>query len=152
MAPEQYAATAIDHRADVFAAGVVFYQLLTGEALRRQPGAGRVRDLPHRSAARIARRREPGKGWERYDALVAKALAKRPEDRFQTADAFRAALLEAHARPAAASISDETIITEILRPGPRWPAVPSGRAPQRAAVLKPPAQGMGRRAGIAGWR
>jgi serine/threonine-protein kinase len=116
MAPEQYAAATIDHRADVFAAGVVFYQLLTGS----RPFVGTTEQIAyaicHTEAARpsIA---DPGKGWERYDALVAKALAKRPEDRFQTAEAFRAALLAAHAAPAAAAISEETIITEILRPG-----------------------------------
>ena len=139
MAPEQYAAAAIDHRADVFAAGVVFYQLLTGS----RPFVGTAEQLAyaicHTEPARpsIA---DPGKGWERYDALIAKALAKRPEDRFQTAEAFRAALLEAHARPAAAAVSEETIITEILRPAAAMePTVPSGsRAAQPAPSAKPP--------------
>jgi len=141
MAPEQYAAAAIDHRADVFAAGVVFYQLLTGS----RPFVGTAEQLAyaicHTEPARpsIA---DPGKGWERYDALIAKALAKRPEDRFQTAEAFRAALLEAHARPAAASVSEETIITEILRPAAAMePTVPSGsRAARPTPSAKPPAR------------
>ena len=152
MAPEQYAAAAIDHRADVFAAGVVFYQLLTGS----RPFVGTAEQLAyatcHTEPARpsIA---DPGKGWERYDALVARALAKRPEDRFQTAEAFRAALLEAHARPAAASVSEETIITEILRPAAALePTVPSGsRAAARASSSKPAGRrGWAVGAGIAG--
>jgi len=129
MAPEQYAAAAIDHRADVFAAGVVFYQLLTGS----RPFVGTAEQLAyaicHTEPARPSIT-DPGKGWEKYDALIAKALAKRPEDRFQTAEAFRAALLEAHARPAAASISEETIITEILRPA----AAVDASSPSRPAA------------------
>ncbi len=136
MAPEQYAAAAIDHRADVFAAGVVFYQLLTGA----RPFSGTTEQVAyaicHTEPARpsVADR---GKGWERYDALLAQALAKRPEDRFQTADAFRKALVEAHARPAATSIAEETIITEILRPAaalePTAPSRPRAGAPVPAA-------------------
>jgi len=138
MAPEQYAAATIDHRADLFAAGVVFYQLLTGS----RPFVGTAEQVAyaicHSEAARPSLA-DPGKGWERYDALLAKALAKRPEDRFQTADVFRAALLEAHARPAAASIAEETIITEILRPAAALePTVPSGRTAPPAAAARAP--------------
>jgi serine/threonine-protein kinase len=139
MAPEQYAAATIDHRADLFAAGVVFYQLLTGS----RPFVGTAEQVAyaicHAEPARPSLA-DPGKGWERYDALLMKALAKRPEDRFQTADTFRAALLEAHARPAAASIAEETIITEILRPAaalePTVPSQPRAAAP--AAPAAPP--------------
>jgi serine/threonine-protein kinase len=147
MAPEQYAAATIDHRADLFAAGVVFYQLLTGS----RPFVGTAEQVAyaicHAEPARPSLA-DPGKGWERYDALLMKALAKRPEDRFQTADTFRAALLEAHARPAAASIAEETIITEILRPAAALePTVPSQ---PRAAAPAPSASRPQRRGWIAG--
>jgi len=138
MAPEQYAAAAIDHRADVFSAGVVFYQLLTG----RKPFVGSAEqiayaichtDVPRPSLV------DPDKGWERYDAVVARALAKRPEDRFKTAEAFRAAILEAHAAPASPTIAADTIITEVLRPAaavdPSFPSRPPGAAHRPAAGL-----------------
>jgi predicted Ser/Thr protein kinase len=149
MAPEQYAAATIDHRADVFAAGVVFYQLLTGS----RPFIGTTEQIAyaicHTDAARPSIV-DPGKGWERYDALVAKALAKRPEDRFQSAEGFRAALIAAHAAPAAAAISEETIITEILRPAaavePTVPSRPRTAAP--AAAAKAPARGHWLAAGV----
>src|SRR6266496_2111550 len=115
MAPEQYAAAAIDHRADLFAAGVVFYQLVTGA----KPFVGTSEQITYATCHTDALRpslADPGKGWERYDPIIAKALAKRPEDRFQTAEAFRAAILAAHAAPAAPAVSEETIIAEVLRP------------------------------------
>ena len=115
MAPEQYAAAQIDHRADLFAAGVVFYQLITGA----KPFVGTTEQVSYATChteplrASLA---DPGKGWERYDPIIAKALSKKPEDRFQSAEAFRAAILAAHDAPAAAAVSEETIIVEVLRP------------------------------------
>ena len=138
MAPEQYAAAAIDHRADLFAAGVVFYQLVTGA----KPFVGTTEQVSYATCHSDALRpslADPGKGWERYDPVVAKALAKRPEDRFQTAEAFRAAILAAHAAPAAPAVSEETIIAEVLRPAAAvdLSSVPSrplqGLAPRPAA-------------------
>jgi predicted Ser/Thr protein kinase len=138
MAPEQYAAAAIDHRADLFAAGVVFYQLVTGA----KPFVGTTEQISYATCHADAMRpslADPGKGWERYDPIVAKALAKRPEDRYQTAEAFRTAILAAHAAPAAATVSEETIITEVLRPAAAVDpsSVPSrplqGLAPRPAA-------------------
>ena len=139
MAPEQYAAAAIDHRADLFAAGVVFYQLVTGA----KPFVGTTEQVSYATCHSDALRpslADPGKGWERYDPVVAKALAKRPEDRFQTAEAFRAAILAAHAAPAAPAVSEETIIAEVLRPAAAvdLSSVPSrplqGLAPRPAAA------------------
>jgi len=115
MAPEQYAAAQIDHRADLFAAGVVFYQLITGA----KPFVGTAEQVSYATChteplrASLA---DPSKGWERYDPVIAKALSKKPEDRFQSAEGFRAAVLAAHDAPAAAAVSEETIIVEVLRP------------------------------------
>jgi len=138
MAPEQYAAAAIDHRADLFAAGVVFYQLVTGA----KPFVGTTEQVSYATCHSDALRpslADPGKGWERYDPIISKALAKRPEDRFQAAEAFRAAILAAHAAPAAPAVSEETIIAEVLRPAAAvdLSSVPSrplqGLAPRPAA-------------------
>ncbi|HTQ75690.1 MAG TPA: protein kinase [Burkholderiales bacterium] len=115
MAPEQYAASQIDHRADLFASGVVFYQLITGA----KPFVGTAEQVSYATCHTDPLRpsmADPGKGWERYDPIIAKALSKKPEDRYQSAEAFRAAVLAAHDAPAAAAVSEETIIVEVLRP------------------------------------
>ncbi len=134
MAPEQYAAAAIDHRADFFAAGVVFYELLTGTRPFVGSGEQIAYAICHNQPMRPSLA-APGRGCERYDAIVGTALAKRPEDRFQTAEAFRAAILEAHAAPAAPTVSHETIITEVLPPAAA--VYPSSPSRPQAAVLQP---------------
>jgi serine/threonine-protein kinase len=115
MAPEQYAASAIDHRADIFSAGVVFYQLLTGQ----KPFVGSPDQVAYAICHTAVPRPsliDPARGWEKYDPIIEKALAKRPEDRFKTANAFRDAIIEAHAAPASPTIAADTIIAEVLRP------------------------------------
>jgi serine/threonine protein kinase len=141
MAPEQYAARAIDHRADIFAAGVVFYQLLTGA----RPFVGTAEQIayavchteaPKPSAASSGRR------VEHYDAILATALAKKPEDRHQSAEALRDAIVAAHASPVSPTVSEDTIITEILRPAaavdPSSPSRPQSLPPGPGSRSAPP--------------
>jgi len=143
MAPEQYSAAAIDHRADLFAAGVVFYQLMTGA----KPFVGTAEQVSYAICHTDALRpslADPGKGWERYDPVITKALAKRPEDRFQSAEEFRNAILTVHSVPVAPTVSEETIITEVLRPAAAVdlssaPRTVQGLAPRRAAAPAAPA-------------
>jgi len=141
MAPEQYAAAGIDQRADIFAAGVVCYQLLTNV----KPFAGTAEQIAyavcHAEVPKLSIV-DPGHRWERYDAIIAKALAKRPDDRYQAAETFLAALLEAHAAPASPAVSEETVIAEILKPAaavdPSGPARPQTVPPASAAPSSPP--------------
>lgn len=104
MAPEQFAGGAIDWRADLFAAGVVMYELLTGARAFTGTTAQVAYRICHETPPAPSAV-EPGRGWERYDAVVMRALAKDPDARFPTAEAFRAAILAAHGAPAAATLS-----------------------------------------------
>lgn len=99
MAPEQFLGQPIDHRVDLYAAGVLLYLLLTG----RPVFSGSTETLMYRVVhdrpappSSIAGSSRPAF----YDALVAKALAKDPAQRFASAAAFKAALLSAAGRPA----------------------------------------------------
>jgi serine/threonine protein kinase len=137
MAPEQYAARAIDHRADIFAAGVVFYQLLTGV----RPFVGTSEQIAYavcHTEALKPSAAAPGHRLERYDAILATALAKKPEDRYQSAESLRDAIVAVHAAPVSPTVSEDTIITEILRPGaavdPSSPSRPQSVAPATASA------------------
>lgn len=99
MAPEQVRQHPLDRRADVFSAGVVLYEALTGQGLFRGADEGEtvlsvlVTEIP--DASSIA----PGVSKE-LDAVAHEALERRRDQRFATAARFREALEEACA-PAA---------------------------------------------------
>jgi serine/threonine-protein kinase len=94
MAPEQLAGLPADGRADVWSAGVILYELLTGvspfmgdtpvvvmnKVLQAEP------DPPSRLVPSLP---------EAFDGVVARALGKKADDRFQSAREFHAALLAA---------------------------------------------------------
>jgi serine/threonine-protein kinase len=113
MAPEQYAGADVDWRADVFSAGVVFYQLLTGV----KPFAGSAESIAYKvcyETPPTPSQVDPERIQAKYDTVVMRAIAKKPEARFATAQAFRNALLTAYAAPVSPTVSEETVITEIV--------------------------------------
>ncbi len=130
MAPEQYAGSDVDWRADVFSAGVVFYQLLTGV----KPFAGSAESIAYKvcyETPPTPSEVDPERIQAKYDAVVMRAIAKKPEARFATAQAFRTALLTAYAAPVSPTVSEETVITEIIPTTIRIePTSPSGHSGQ----------------------
>jgi serine/threonine protein kinase len=90
MAPEQVRGEVVDHRADLWAAGVVIHQCLTGERpFRGQVPGLLTRILGEAPTPPSALRPELDPRW---DALLARALAKSPEDRFASAAEMAAAV------------------------------------------------------------
>lgn len=90
MPPEQLYGEAIDRRTDVYAAGVVLWEMLTG---RRLFGDATEKEIVDRIVAgRIAPPGEVNGDLRVFDAVVMQALARDPDDRFETAEAMAGAL------------------------------------------------------------
>jgi eukaryotic-like serine/threonine-protein kinase len=108
MSPEQIMGLPVDGRSDLFSAGVILYQFLTGErpfsgsAATTMQKVLREDPLPPSSLNVQA-------PFE-MDAIMRKALAKRPEDRYQSAAEF-AAVIRATAPSMVMTNSEATLIT-----------------------------------------
>lgn len=113
MSPEQFLGTDIDARGDIYSVGVIAYELLAA----RRPFVGNNAEV-----MRQALNEQPGNPSElnpkisvQLDWAVHKALAKKREERFQTAkefsDAFtngiEVSLRQARRQPAAGAVTDE---------------------------------------------
>jgi serine/threonine-protein kinase len=136
MSPEQFMGQTVDGRSDLFSAGVILYQFLTGD----KPFTGTVTTIMHKVL-----KEEPVAPSElnvqvprAFDALMKRALAKRPEERFQTAQEFADALTVA-VKPAVADatwvagseatlVSDATLLAQPATVGAATAATP-GAAP-----------------------
>jgi serine/threonine-protein kinase len=91
MAPEQILGNPVDARADVYAVGAMLYRLLAGVVPFE--GDSAVAVIQRQISEPIAPIRTLAPEVpEAYDEIVARAMAKAPDDRFQTADEFRQAL------------------------------------------------------------
>ncbi len=94
LAPEQFSGKPVDGRTDLFSLGIIFYQLLTGRAPFEGDTAAevmyRIVRKPARRPSRVVRLEHKG-----FDVILAKALAKSPDNRYQTAADFAADLRRA---------------------------------------------------------
>jgi serine/threonine-protein kinase len=149
MSPEQFMGQTVDGRSDIFSCGVILYQFLTGEkpftgntttimykVLREEPLAPSMLNVALPAA---------------FDAVVKKAMAKNPDERYQTAQEFANAIKAAVAgqgKASAASMeqtvinpaSDATLVNTVVRPAPAAPApVPAPATPMFGAASTPAA-------------
>jgi len=118
--PEQLKGTRVDHRSDIYSAGALAYEMISG----RRPY--RKMDPEKDSAGAVILRviSEPAPPmdvpWTRknpeIEQIVARAMAKDPADRYQTAEAMRAAVaaFAAATRSGAAAPPDTAAVTAPL--------------------------------------
>jgi serine/threonine-protein kinase len=118
-APEQATGARVDHRADIFSTGVLLYEMLTGTWPFRGKTSVEVRyAVLHDTPVRLADVRQDVP--PRLQEILDRALAKRPEDRYQRMtdfrDDLRAVLVEVGA---AGGVATSTVAEGIAPVPPR---------------------------------
>jgi hypothetical protein len=93
MSPEQLIADPVDARSDIYSLGCCLYEMLVGEKVFAEAGemgfSRRLTDAPPRPS------RQNRQVSRSLDEVVVRALARAPQDRFQTVEEFRDALAAA---------------------------------------------------------
>ena len=99
MSPEQIAGERADHRSDIFSLGVTIYEAVTGEPPFSAPDLGQLMYEVSTAAPRPASAVNPSLP-PMLDLVLAKALEKGPEARYQSAEELAADLRACHASTA----------------------------------------------------
>jgi serine/threonine protein kinase len=93
MSPEQVRGSALDHRSDVFALGIVFFELLTARRLFRRDSDLETFDAVRQ--CRVPRPSEINPGIpDALEQILLKSLARNVDDRYQSASAMNEAIQE----------------------------------------------------------
>jgi serine/threonine protein kinase len=91
ISPEQATAGEVDHRTDIYAAGVLAFEMLTGQRPFRGDTAAMI-IIQHLREEPPSMREIRPEISEAIEKIVKTALAKKKEGRFPTADSFRRVL------------------------------------------------------------
>jgi eukaryotic-like serine/threonine-protein kinase len=144
MSPEQVRGDAVDARSDLYSFGVTLYEMLTGQKPFRADTSYSVLNAQLNQAPTPLIAINPALSPE-LSGIVLHAMAKKPEDRFQTADEFREAIRGLHvpspiAQPgdAQAFAPQASMVIPAVGQAERQPAATTV-APQFGAAQTPPA-------------
>jgi tRNA A-37 threonylcarbamoyl transferase component Bud32 len=164
MSPEQASAGEIDGRSDLFSAGLILYELVTGEkAYQADSIVAMIYKILHESPDLSLI--PEGRQWDRLRAVLTRALARQPVDRYPdaramsaevgqaladlggtidlTAPADQALLVRPKPRPMLQTVTTAGLPHPATGPGgapshePAWPApvpAPKRRSPLAAAL------------------
>ncbi|WP_414641267.1 serine/threonine-protein kinase [Archangium sp.] len=144
MSPEQARGTTLDHRSDLYAVGVIIYQLLTGRLpFESDSAVGYATKHLTEEPLPPSRKRPEIRVSPAMERLVMRTLSKSPDDRPQDAEAFKAELL---------AVEKERERRANAPPSPtRRPASPSGVLAPLPRRATPPPNGMSTEITDAGW-
>ncbi len=134
MAPEQITGNAVDRRADIYALGIVFYELVTGRTPYRA-------DTP--AAVMIKAATEPMPRPTEFisylpdhvERVILKALDRNPDNRYQTMDELAQVLERLAADRQTAPV---TMAPTIIAAPPPIPVTPAPKTPTQLAPVTPP--------------
>jgi eukaryotic-like serine/threonine-protein kinase len=135
MAPEQVQGDEVDGRTDVYALGVVLFELLSGRVPFALATGVATMSAQITEPPPSIRHKAPDRAISpALAAVVRRCLQKRPDDRFPSALALRDALLEALSRPADPRADG-------AEPDSLVPSAGSPSGPRRVSIPVPSADG-----------
>jgi predicted Ser/Thr protein kinase len=135
ISPEQGEGKPLDHRTDIYSLGVVLYQLLTGSVPFKAETPSSVIYKHVYEAPPPPRTINPAISPQ-AEEVVLKAIAKKPEDRFQNPVEFREAL-ESVGKPGTAKKAEVPKQAAVFAGGPQTPSQGAPAAAPKAGSQVP---------------